>query len=80
MVVTALEMEKFRRETERKNLMVRLESINDRLRAIEVEKTALIRRLGKGSAGKSVKGSIKSSLPAKESTPNGRVGGFKYQY
>jgi len=76
MVITALEMEKFRRETERKNLMVRLESINNRLRVIEAEKTALIRRLGKGPAGKT----IKSSLPAKASTPNGRAGGFKYQY
>jgi len=80
MVITALEMEKFRRETERKNLMVRLESINNRLRVIEAEKTALIRRLGKGPAGKTIKGSIKSSLPARESTPNGRAGGFKYQY
>jgi hypothetical protein len=80
MVITALEMEKFRRETERKNLTVRLESINNRLRTIEAEKTALIRRLGKGSAGKAIKRSIKSSLSAKESTPNGRAGGFKYQY
>jgi hypothetical protein len=80
MVITALEMEKFRRETERKNLMVRLEGIDNRLRAIEVEKTALIRRLGKGPAGKAVRWSIKSSLPTRESTPNGRAGGFKYQY
>ena len=80
MVITALEMEKFRRETERKNLAVRLESINNRLRAIKAEKTALIRRLGKGPAGRTIKWSIKSSMPAKESTPNGRNGGFKYQY
>ena len=80
MAVTALEMEKFRRETERKNLLVRLESINNRLRAIEAEKAKLIRRLGKGSVERAVKGAIKSSLPAKESTPNGRVGGFKYRY
>ncbi len=76
MAITALELEKFRRETERKNLTVRLGSINNRLRAIEAEKTTLIRRLGKGPAGKT----IKSSMSAKESTPNGRVGGFKYQY
>ena len=80
MVITALEMEKFRRETERKNLAVRLESINNRLRMIEAEKTTLIRRLGKGPAGKTIKWSIKSSMPAKESAPNGRNGGFKYQY
>jgi len=80
MVITAMEMEKFRRETERKNLAVRLESIDNRLRVIEVEKTALIRRLGKAPAGKTAKWSIKSSLPARESMPNGRAGGFKYQY
>lgn len=46
MAVTTLELEKFRRETERANLLTRLESISTRLRFIESEKTALLRRLG----------------------------------
>ena len=76
LAIGTLEMEKFRRETERKNLAARLEIINNRVRTIDAAKTALAQRLANEPAGKT----IKSSLPTKESTPNGRVGGFKYQY
>jgi hypothetical protein len=47
MVITALEMEKFRRQTERQSLVTRLKNICARLRLIETEKTALLDRLGK---------------------------------
>jgi hypothetical protein len=47
MVITALEMEKFRRQTERQNLVTRLKNICARLRLIETEKVALLDRLGK---------------------------------
>ena len=45
--ITYLEMEKFRRETERANLVVRLKNIEERLKSIESEKTVLLRHAGK---------------------------------
>ncbi len=80
MVITALEMEKFRRETERNNMMVRLNSINTRLLAIESEKTALLQRLGKEATGKPIRRFAKSSEPTQDCAPDGGVGGFKFQY
>ncbi len=46
MAITALEMEKFRRETERDNLTVRLNNVNTRLQTVDSEKAALLQRLG----------------------------------
>ena len=80
MVITALEMEKFRRETERNNMMVRLNSINTRLQAIESEKAALLQRLGKEATGKPIRRFAKSSEPTQDCAPDGGVGGFKFQY
>ncbi len=45
MAITALEMETFRRETERRNLITRLQSVTARLRRIDAEKAALLARL-----------------------------------
>ena len=45
MAITALEMETFRRETERRNLITRLQSVRGRLRRIGAEKAALLARL-----------------------------------
>ena len=47
MAITALEMEKFRRETERDNLRLRLDNVNTRLQTVASEKAALLQRLGK---------------------------------
>ena len=76
MAITALEMEKFRRETERHNLITRLNSVSAHLQRIDTEKTALLDRL--------------KNLPAPHGgarrvssvdTPRSRrVGGFKFQY
>ena len=63
MAITALEMEKFRRETERDNLTLRLNNVNARLQTVESEKAALLQRLGKEAAGRPVRRPIKSSRP-----------------
>ena len=76
MAITALEMEIFRRETERRNLITRLQSVRARLRRIGAEKAALLARL--------------EALPAPQagarrlsgvSAPESRsAGGFQFQY
>ncbi|MDO8540687.1 MAG: hypothetical protein Q7S40_09655 [Opitutaceae bacterium] len=80
MAITSLEMEKSRRQTERKSLLVRLNGIEERLKTIDKEKTVLLRRLGREKAERAVMGSLRSSLPAKHNPPGGRSGGFRYQY
>jgi hypothetical protein len=80
MAITALEMEKFRRQTERDNLMIRLNNVNDRLRTVEAEKAALLLRLGKERAGNPSRRPIQSSRPTRYCPAEGRAGGFKFQY
>ena len=46
-VITTLEREKSRRETERANLITRFEAVNFRLRYIESKKAEILNRLGK---------------------------------
>ena len=77
MVITALEMEQFRREKERANLKVRLQSIDSRLESIKVEKSALLHRLGNAPKRRVPPGKI----PASPVHAKGHaVGGFKFQY
>ncbi len=76
MVITALEMEKFRRETERQSLITRLKNVSARLRSIDTEKAALLDRLSKlptrpGGARRA------SGVEAPGSRP---ADGFKFQY
>jgi hypothetical protein len=80
MAITALEMEKFRRETERDNLMLRLKNVNARLQTVESEKGALLQRLGKEAGGRSFRRPIKSSRPIRDGTAAGHDGGFKFKY
>lgn len=80
MAITALEMEKFRRETERKNLTLRLINVNARLQTVELEKEALLLRLGKETAGRPVRRPIKSSRSIRDCPATGSAGGFKFQY
>jgi hypothetical protein len=80
MAITALEMEKFRRETERKNLTLRLINVNARLRMVDSEKEALLLRLGKETAERPVRRPIKSSRPIRDYPAPGDAGGFKFQY
>lgn len=47
MVITALEMEKYRRQTERRDLITRLKNVCTRLRFIDAETAALLDRLGR---------------------------------
>lgn len=76
MVITALEMEKFRRGTERQNLIARLKNVSARLRTIDTEKTALLGRLSKLPDSQAGARRV-SNLGA----PRSRfVGGFKHQY
>jgi hypothetical protein len=80
MAITALEMEKFRRQTERDNLMLRLNNVNARLQTVESEKEALLQRLGKAAAGRPSRRPIKSSRPSRDCPAAGQAGGFKFQY
>jgi hypothetical protein len=80
MAITALEMERFRRETERDNLACRLDNINSRLRTVEAEKAALLRRLGSQPGGRPALHIFKSSRPTRGGPAADRAGGFKFQY
>ncbi len=79
MAITALEMEKFRRETERDNLVLRLNNINGRLQTVESEKAALLRRLGSQAAGRP--SAHRPNPPRPSPTARGRLApAFKFQY
>lgn len=80
MAITALEMEKFRRQIERKNLLARLSGIDERLKTIDKEKAVLLRRLNREKTARSVMGPLRSSLPAKHNPSGDPSGGFRYQY
>jgi hypothetical protein len=80
MAITALEMEKFRRETERDNLRLRLNNVNTRLQTVASEKAALLQRLGKAAPGRPARRPIKSSRPIQDASAAGHAGGFKFQY
>ena len=80
MAITALEMEKFRRETERDNLMLRLNNVNARLRTVESEKAALLQRLGKETPGWPGRRPIKSARPIRDRPAAGDAAGFKFKY
>ncbi|MEX2430457.1 MAG: hypothetical protein WD645_00885 [Dehalococcoidia bacterium] len=73
MAVTALEMEKHRRQTEQRNLMIRLENINTRLRSLDAEIATILNRVGapRQPGGKPDAGARAPSPPAK---------GFKLKY
>jgi hypothetical protein len=80
MAITALEMEKFRRETERDNLVLRLSNLNARLQTVESEKAALLRRLGNKAGGRPARRPIASSRPVRDWPAPGQPVGFKFQY
>ena len=76
MVVTTLEMEKFRREAERTKLLARFEFIKSRLQYIETEKAEVLRRLGHGQSCLPVEGAKlkESAMPVQIRA------GFKMKY
>ena len=76
MVITVLEMEKFRRETEQQNLTLRLKCVSERLRRIDTEKAALLARLKRLPAPRAGARGI-ASVSTLRSRP---VAGFKFQY
>jgi hypothetical protein len=80
MAITALEMETFRREKERDNLMLRLANVKARLQTVESEKAALLQRLGKEAGPRPGRRPIKSSRPIRDCPQAGNAGGFKYHY
>jgi hypothetical protein len=80
MAITALEMETFRRETERDNLLQRLGSVNGRLEAVAAEKALLLRRLGKSPAGRGSRPPIRPARPDREHPSAGQGSGFKLKY
>ena len=80
MAITALEMEKVRRQIEHANLIVRLNKVNARLRTVEEEKAALLERLNKEAVEQPGQQPIKSSRPTKDSPAGAQGGVFKFQY
>jgi hypothetical protein len=76
MVVTTLEMEKFRREAERTKLLARFEFIKSRLQYIETEKAEILRRLGHNQGCPPIE-APKSKIGA---VPMQTRGGFKMKY
>ncbi len=80
MAITALEMEKFRRETERDNLLLRLNNIHARLQTVESEKAALLRRLGRPAAARPVRRTAPSSPPVSHGPAGRPAAGFNFQY
>ena len=71
MAITALEMEKFRRETERDTLMMRLNNVHARLQKVEIEKASLLQRLGKEGPARPSGG--RSSLPGQSGIARSRA-------
>jgi hypothetical protein len=64
MVITTLEMEKFRREAEQAKLLTRFEFIKSRLQFIASEKAEILRRLDRGQSPEPIgKPSLKRSAP-----------------
>jgi hypothetical protein len=80
MAITALEMEKFRRETERENLTLRLDNVNARLATVESEKEVLLQRLGKEAGSRPARRPIHSTRPVGDCPAAGQAGGFKFKY
>jgi len=76
MVVTTLEMEKFRREAERAKLLTRFEYINSRLQFIESEKAEILRRLNNGPSRQL----IDNPRPKLRAAPVPTRAGFKMKY
>ncbi len=76
MAITALEMERSRRQTERRNLLARLQGLDARLQSIDTEKATLLARLEKAPGVR----------PPARPGPLGRspacpsAGGFKHHY
>ena len=77
MTVTALEMERARRQTERGNLLERLKGIEARLAAIGSEKAALLRGLRERPRRQAL---VVTPAPRHINTPPRTLGGFKIRY
>ena len=75
-VVTTLEMEKFRRQAEQVKLLARFEFIKCRLQYIESEKAEILRRLGNGHSRQS----IENPGPKLSAAPVPTRAGLKMKY
>lgn len=76
MGITCLEMEKFRRGSERKSASRRVADIDARLREIEAEKTALLQSVGEGARRTSEGTRGAEPISARSQSK----GGFKIRY
>jgi hypothetical protein len=81
-VVTTLEMEKFRREAERAKLITRFEFIKTRLEFIESEKADILRRMGRGPDRSPIEDRtpLESQEPTLSATPTHARTGFRMKY
>jgi hypothetical protein len=86
MVITALEMEQFRREKERNNLRLRLASIDNRLDAIHAEKAVLLERINTARDTDRRRSDYSArttpgAIPRNTMQPKGQsAGGIRFQY
>lgn len=76
MKMSCLEMEKFRKERERKSAMTRVNNIDKRFREIEAEKAVILTHLGKASESKRKDPEKVESEPPVRHPPNG----FRLRY
>lgn len=76
MKMSCLEMEKFRRERERKSAMTRVDNIDKRFREIEAEKASILSRLSEAAPRKGKDSEEADSRPSARQTPNG----FRLRY
>jgi hypothetical protein len=76
MAITALEMEKARRQTERQSLVARLKNVVTRLRIIDSEKTVLLDRLNKSAT----RAAAAPRSAHRQTTKARPTRGFKHQY
>ncbi len=76
MKLSCLEMEKFRRDRERKSAMTRVNNIDKRFREIDAERESILSRLEQSNESKEKKVEETDSKPPVRQVPSG----FRLQY
>ena len=79
MQITCLEMEKARRRSERKTSLLRINSLDSRLKEIEAEKETLLRKIENQKPADNGKSACVSSRTLPHS-PRGNGAGFRLRY
>lgn len=77
--LSSLEMAKLRLENERESLVIHLLEVEERIRELESEEAALVKRLT-GQSGSAWSEAPAAPVEENESTPDPGTGGFKLRY